>query len=103
MRPCRTFLHKPTLETMKSHGAFLEAKEEGREEGKEEGKERVLVDSSFCIGRDVASTLLDLSRSLPPLTCEVDAYGDFLQPLGSHPCKTYITSPHPPASTELCL
>lgn len=71
-RTCSQFLHKPTIERMRKSNAVCKRKEE----------EFVYTDSTYYIDHSTAMTLLNIFSEIGPLTCEVDAYGDFLQALG---------------------
>ena len=73
-RKCRKFLHKPSLDIMRSmKGCVHEMKNE------DGAKEMVLTDSSYFISPPAMIKLLNLYNEHLPLTCELDAYGDFLQ------------------------
>ena len=85
---CLEVLQKPSDERMKSRGALLES-ETGQfqfADGIELDGEVVYTDSSFFFGVDVVKRLLKLKTDLGTISCEIDAYGDFLQALG--PCAT---------------
>lgn len=43
---------------------------------------QVYTDSAFFFDRNTAKLLLDFWNQHKPITCEIDAYGDFLQALG---------------------
>lgn len=76
---CRKFLHKPSEETMRKHGViFLQ-----------NGKEHVYTDSVFFVDWETAKSLYDFSEEIKPIDCEIDAYGDFLQALGSEASADY--------------
>eukprot|EP01114_Cavostelium_apophysatum_P019259 TRINITY_DN6156_c0_g1_i4.p1 TRINITY_DN6156_c0_g1~~TRINITY_DN6156_c0_g1_i4.p1 ORF type:complete len:1010 (+),score=265.03 TRINITY_DN6156_c0_g1_i4:32-3031(+) len=79
-RKCIRFLHKPTLETMKEAGALVENQEY-----------EIFVDSNYYFDRSVEKRLLELHGRIT-LDCEIDAYGDFLQPLGEHAVDTYFSN-----------
>lgn len=73
---CLRFLHKPTVAEMRANGAVCsrclclpDA-------------EFVYTDSTFYFDFQTSVSLLNLLKELEPLTCEIDAYGDFLQALG---------------------
>jgi fucose-1-phosphate guanylyltransferase len=89
---CRRFLHKSSRETMRDAGAFLTPSCSAG------GEELVFVDSNFFFDRSIAKLLLEVRNfytqpdtcgylprhrqyysKVSPLSCEVDAYGDFLQ------------------------
>ncbi|XP_051964663.1 fucose-1-phosphate guanylyltransferase-like [Xyrauchen texanus] len=71
-RSCSQFLHKPSIEKMHKCNAV----------SKREGEEFVYTDSTYYVDYGTAQTLLTLLSEISPLTCEIDAYGDFLQALG---------------------
>jgi fucose-1-phosphate guanylyltransferase len=82
--PCERFLHKPSLSVMRAEGAVISASA-GTEE-------RVFTDSAFWFDAEVAERLLDLYTELEPISCEIDAYGDFLQALGRSRTPDYTGS-----------
>ena len=57
------------------------------------GGEWVLTDSAFHIGGRACNALVRLAASHPEefSGVEVCAYGDFMQPLGTHPVAAYLT------------
>lgn len=71
-RTCSQFLHKPSIEKMHKFKAVC----------KRDGQELVYTDSTYYVDYGTAKTLLTLLSEIVPLTCEIDAYGDFLQALG---------------------
>ncbi|XP_056585750.1 fucose-1-phosphate guanylyltransferase isoform X1 [Triplophysa dalaica] len=71
-RTCSQFLHKPSSEKMRRSNALC----------LRNGKEFVYTDSTYYFDYSTAKTLLTLLSEIVPLTCEIDAYGDFLQALG---------------------
>ncbi|XP_072536877.1 fucose-1-phosphate guanylyltransferase [Salminus brasiliensis] len=71
-RTCFQFLHKPSVERMRSRGAVCTNADH----------EFVYTDSTYYVDHATTTLLLDLFRDIRPLRCEVDAYGDFLQGLG---------------------
>uniref|UniRef100_UPI00358FD519 fucose-1-phosphate guanylyltransferase isoform X2 n=1 Tax=Myxine glutinosa TaxID=7769 RepID=UPI00358FD519 len=73
---CRRFLHKPTIEEMHLAGAVLQDLTSNPEEF-------VYTDSVYHISPTTSKSLKTLYEQLKPLDCEVDAYGDFLQGLGT--------------------
>jgi len=77
-RKCTRYLHKPTMETMQNAGAIIQDDE-------------VFVDSNFYFDRSVEKILLSFFHS-GKLDCEVDAYGDFLQPLGEKASDSYFNN-----------
>ncbi|XP_054021010.1 fucose-1-phosphate guanylyltransferase [Dryobates pubescens] len=95
--PCRRFLHKPDVGTMRRCGA-VRAKP-GRagpgaagERGQPApGRECVYTDSVFYIHHGTARRLLAFYKQMGSLCCEIDAYGDFLQALGPGATPDYTT------------
>ncbi|XP_050417676.1 fucose-1-phosphate guanylyltransferase [Patella vulgata] len=90
---CLEILQKPSDKRMEDTGAVVT--EEGVHEFADgitvEGR-MVYTDSSFFFGVDVVKKLLSLKKELGVLTCEIDAYGDFLQALGPRANEKYITN-----------
>lgn len=78
-RNCSQFLHKPNIEKMRKCNAVC----------KREGEEFVYTDSTYYVDYGTAMTLLTLLSEIGPLTCEIDAYGDFLQALGQKATVDY--------------
>ncbi|KAM4574915.1 fucose-1-phosphate guanylyltransferase [Fundulus diaphanus] len=76
---CLCFLHKPSIDRMRHSGAVC-----GKRSGffSMPGGEFVYTDSTYYMDFDTAKLLLNLLNELGPLSCEIDAYGDFLQALG---------------------
>ena len=65
MADCKQFLHKPTKELMRNHGAvFLNDK-----------KEYIYSDSAYFMDIKTAKLLLNWYKLHGPITCEIDAYG----------------------------
>jgi len=78
---CLRFLHRATLKELAAAGALSES---------DDGP-TALVDSSFFFDATVAAKLLDwYTRRNCSLNCEIDAYGDFLQPLGPLATRDYL-------------
>ncbi|XP_026690022.2 fucose-1-phosphate guanylyltransferase [Ciona intestinalis] len=83
IRSCKKFLHKPSAERMRATpGCVLTTA----------SSEIVLTDSAFFMAPDVCNKLRLFYKSHKPLTCEIDAYGDFMQALGSESDNQYITN-----------
>uniref|UniRef100_H2XT72 GDP-fucose pyrophosphorylase domain-containing protein n=1 Tax=Ciona intestinalis TaxID=7719 RepID=H2XT72_CIOIN len=83
IRSCKKFLHKPSAERMRATpGCVLTTA----------SSEIVLTDSAFFMAPDVCNKLRLFYNSHKPLTCEIDAYGDFMQALGSESDNQYITN-----------
>ncbi|XP_067250751.1 fucose-1-phosphate guanylyltransferase isoform X2 [Chanodichthys erythropterus] len=78
-RNCFQFLHKPNIEKMRKCNAVCER----------EGEEFVYTDSTYYVDYGTAMRLLTLLSEIEPLTCEIDAYGDFLQALGQRATVDY--------------
>ncbi|XP_053360784.1 fucose-1-phosphate guanylyltransferase [Clarias gariepinus] len=78
-RTCLQFLHKPSEEVMRKSGAVFRRGED----------EMVYTDSTYYISHGTVETLMDLFREIGPLKCEIDAYGDFLQSLGTRSTAEY--------------
>uniref|UniRef100_A0A3Q2TXG1 Fucose-1-phosphate guanylyltransferase n=1 Tax=Fundulus heteroclitus TaxID=8078 RepID=A0A3Q2TXG1_FUNHE len=76
---CLRFLHKPSVDRMRDSGAVC--RERGGFLPMSDG-EFVYTDSTYYMDFDAAKLLLNLLNELGPLSCEIDAYGDFLQALG---------------------
>lgn len=80
MGKCRKFLHKPSKDLMRSSSAVFQNNLE----------EYIYSDSSYYIDMQKCLSLLKWYRQKGGISCEIDAYGDFLQALG------------PDASPEYC-
>lgn len=78
-RTCLQFLHKPSVEVMHRSGAVFRKHDD----------EVVYTDSIYYISHGMVETLLDLFQTIGPLRCEIDAYGDFLQSLGTRATAEY--------------
>ena len=81
---CRRCLQKPSAAQMRETGCVMG--------GNGEEEEWVLTDSCFHIGVDAVAALieLDATRRNVLAGCEICAYGDFMQPLGSDPDTSYL-------------
>nr|XP_039250316.1 fucose-1-phosphate guanylyltransferase-like [Styela clava] len=79
---CRKFLHKPSFKLMESTKNCVIFKDEK--------DSWVTTDSAFFISPKVAKLLLHFYETNAPLSCEIDAYGDFLQALGKESSSDYI-------------
>lgn len=90
IKECLEVLQKPTDERMKSHGALLKGEVHSFADGIHLTGEVVYTDSSFYFGKDIMQKLLSFKKSVGSLSCEIDAYGDFLQAVGSHATNEYI-------------
>eukprot|EP01132_Coremiostelium_polycephalum_P009737 gene9737-11958_t len=75
---CKQYIHKPSKEKMKQEGAIL-------------SDGNVLVDSCYFFDHEhVSKLLLQYYEQNKPITCEIDAYSDFLQPLGLNSKPSYF-------------
>ncbi|XP_042320256.1 fucose-1-phosphate guanylyltransferase, partial [Sceloporus undulatus] len=94
-RFCHRFLHKPSIESMYQLGAVYkrhncQTNELPRDlESSTVDPEYVYTDSLFYIDHSTAKLLLGFYKQLGMLCCEVDAYGDFLQAIGSGATQGY--------------
>lgn len=85
---CLRVLQKPRITQMYEKGAVLSNLKFSSEitfKG-----DTSYTDSAFFFGMDVAKKLLHFYSENCPLTCEIDAYGDFLQALGPLATSEYI-------------
>ncbi|XP_056388708.1 fucose-1-phosphate guanylyltransferase isoform X2 [Hyla sarda] len=85
-RMCRCYLHKPSIGKMYEKGAVtLNPKRPGLSRtqlGVSTTSEVVYTDSLFYMDHSTVKVLLGFYEELGNITCEIDAYGDFLQALG---------------------
>ncbi|XP_078075162.1 fucose-1-phosphate guanylyltransferase [Mustelus asterias] len=79
---CHRFLHKPSVETMQETGAVCRAGHSLTSGGDTEEVDFVYTDSVYYFDRPTAKQLLAILGEIGSLSCEIDAYGDFLQALG---------------------
>ncbi|KAL8612927.1 hypothetical protein ACOMHN_035004 [Nucella lapillus] len=89
---CDEVLQKPDDSCMRSRGAVLKS-DSGRlqfADGISLEGDVVYTDSCFFFGVDVMKKLLSLKKELGTISCEIDAYGDFLQALGPKSTDHYI-------------
>ncbi|KAM4549199.1 fucose-1-phosphate guanylyltransferase [Odontesthes bonariensis] len=86
---CLRFLHKPSIDKMRESGAVWK-----RAGGlfSMSCAEFVYTDSTYYIDFDTAKSLMNLLTELGTLDCEIDAYGDFLQALGSKATIEYTSN-----------
>uniref|UniRef100_A0AAY4BE73 GDP-fucose pyrophosphorylase domain-containing protein n=1 Tax=Denticeps clupeoides TaxID=299321 RepID=A0AAY4BE73_9TELE len=77
-RLCVQFLHKPSIDEMQKSGAVCK-----RKQGTCREEEFVYTDSTYYMDYSTVLKLLGMLEEIGPLDCEIDAYGDFLQALGS--------------------
>ncbi|XP_032074384.1 fucose-1-phosphate guanylyltransferase [Thamnophis elegans] len=93
-RSCHCFLHKPSIEKMYQSGAVHKRSDYQTLPSGELGdslmeSEFVYTDSLFYIDHTTAKFLLTFYKQIGKLCYEIDAYGDFLQALGSGATKDY--------------
>ncbi|KAK3566544.1 hypothetical protein QTP86_034627 [Hemibagrus guttatus] len=81
-RTCLRYLHKPSVDVMRRSGAVFRKHDE----------EVVYTDSTYYISHGTVEMLLDLFHEIGPLSCEIDAYGDFLQSLGTNATAEYTNN-----------
>uniref|UniRef100_T1JC87 GDP-fucose pyrophosphorylase domain-containing protein n=1 Tax=Strigamia maritima TaxID=126957 RepID=T1JC87_STRMM len=74
---CLQVLQKPSAKTMDLKGAIIEGF-------------GVCTDSVFYFSKEIVSKLIGFYKTIRPLECEVDAYQDFLQALGTNANMDYI-------------
>ncbi|XP_006803321.1 fucose-1-phosphate guanylyltransferase [Neolamprologus brichardi] len=84
---CLHFLHKPSIDKMRGSGAVCK-----QQSGLFTDSEFVYTDSTYYVDFDTAKSLLNVLTELGPLSCEIDAYGDFLQALGSKATVEYTNN-----------
>jgi len=73
---CTEVLQKPTSETMRSKGAVVS--------NSNFSEDIVYTDSLYYFDHTFARHLLEFYQSEAPLKCEIDGYGDYMQPLGEN-------------------
>ncbi|XP_063154200.1 fucose-1-phosphate guanylyltransferase [Candoia aspera] len=93
-RSCHLFLHKPSIEQMYQSGAVYKRTNYQASPSGEPGdsfveSEFVYTDSLFYIDHITAKLLLAFYKQIGILCYEIDAYGDFMQALGSGATKDY--------------
>ncbi|XP_070764999.1 fucose-1-phosphate guanylyltransferase [Enoplosus armatus] len=86
---CLHFLHKPSIDEMRDSGAVCKRQSSCFSLS---DAEFVYTDSTYYVDFDTAKSLLNLLKELGHLDCEVDAYGDFLQALGSKATIDYTSN-----------
>jgi hypothetical protein len=93
---CKAVLQKPSIQRMRDHSALI-----GQDD-----KEYVYTDSIFYFNNKVLFLLLDFFEKYFERICaskiEIDAYRDFLQPLGSEPIslEDYLKNINVPESQQ---
>jgi fucose-1-phosphate guanylyltransferase len=86
----KKFVHKMSLEELQRQGAVIP------------GTNTLYIDHSYFIDCGIVEKLLQFYRKFQPLKCEVDAYGDFLRPLGSDATLERILDISRNSSQDLC-
>ncbi|KAF2070676.1 hypothetical protein CYY_008002 [Polysphondylium violaceum] len=76
---CKKFIHKPTKEKMALENAIL-------------SNGLVLMDSCYYFDHNISSLLLQYYSENNPIKVEIDAYSDFLQPIGKDAKPDYFHS-----------
>ena len=82
-RTCMECLQKPSVDTMRSKGAVVTQATSS--------EEIVYTDSLYYFDHSFARHLLDFYRSEAPLKCEIDGYGDYMQPLGENAAADFTS------------
>lgn len=91
---CLEVLQKPSKETMYAKGAVLQSSSDSG---------CVYTDSAFYFSADITKKLLHFFAQEGGISCEIDAYGDFLQALGSRSTLAYIHNTGNVSNTEEIL
>lgn len=86
---CHQFLHKPSIDKMHKTGAVRKRQDSCQSI---HDPEYVYTDSTYYMDYATSKTLLNMLKEVEPLTCEVDAYGDFLQALGPGATVAYTNN-----------
>lgn len=86
---CLQVLQKPSESYMYEKGAVLNGKNFQFPDGINIQDKFAYTDSSFFFAHDVTKTFLKFLKKEGPVTCEIDAYGDFLQALGLNATSDY--------------
>lgn len=87
---CLEVLQKPNEVVMYKKGAVLKADDLKYPDEIQVQGNVAYTDSSFFFAHDISKKLLTFMEEKGPLTCEIDAYGDFLQALGARASQDYI-------------
>ncbi|XP_061095950.1 fucose-1-phosphate guanylyltransferase isoform X2 [Conger conger] len=85
-RSCKCFMHKPSISDMYERGAVCKGAAMPFSTG---NPEFVYTDSTYYFDYTTGTKLLNLLKDIGPLSCEIDAYGDFLQALGPGATSSY--------------
>lgn len=89
---CLEVLQKPSEVMMHKKGAVLEANDRNFADGVQVKGKAAYTDSSFFFAHDITKKLLAFVEDIGGLDCEIDAYGDFLQALGTRATSDYINN-----------
>ncbi|XP_060592442.1 fucose-1-phosphate guanylyltransferase-like [Ruditapes philippinarum] len=89
---CLEVLQKPSEVLMYKKGAVLKANDLEFPDGIKVEDSVAYTDSSFFFAHDISKKLLSFATENGPLSCEIDAYGDFLQALGPRATSAYINN-----------
>lgn len=93
----RRYLHRATLDEMRAAGALFKI-------NSDDTRDHVFVDSCYFFDAEtVGKRLLDFYTAHSPLKYEIDAYGDFLQPLGPDATEEYLSEARNAAVTSTGL
>lgn len=89
---CLEVLQKPSEVVMHKKGAVLKATDRDFADGVQVKGKAAYTDSSFFFAHDITKKLLAFIEDIGGLNCEIDAYGDFLQALGSRATSDYTNN-----------
>lgn len=98
---CLQVLQKPSEEEMHKRSAVLNGKNLQFPDGVKIKGSVAYTDSAYFFSMDIAKKFLQFLKTDGPITCEIDAYGDFLQALGPNSSIDYtrhtpnVTTPTP--------
>lgn len=94
MLTCTKVLQKPTECLMRKEGAVIRTSEvpENIRSGSDSDEEWVYTDSAYFFDHSISDKFLSYYEKHKPLSGEICAYGDFLQPLGSDADDAYISN-----------
>lgn len=93
---CLQFLHKPSIAKMQAEGAVCKKRGDCVSLTDDTF---VYTDSTYYMDYATELLLMSLVKDIAPLSCEVDAYGDFLQALGPKATARYT---HDSANVHRC-
>ncbi|KAL3878325.1 hypothetical protein ACJMK2_030688 [Sinanodonta woodiana] len=87
---CIQVLQKPSEEMMYKKGAVLKGNDLQFPDGIKIFGSAAYTDSSFFFAHDITKKFIKFMKDNGSLTCEIDAYGDFLQALGPCASEDYV-------------